>query len=355
VSAEPRFRIARFPATAGSNPYLRLLDQELSARGFELVAEPQLSLGRLWRQRQRQTFLHFHWELARHSASIPALARFAARLATARLLGYRIVWTIHNVEPAQVAAADRLRRVARKLLARSSHLLMAHDESTIDAVRAELGRQAARIRLVPHPSYRGVYPAGRDRETVRAELHIPRDAFTFLCFGRLRDDKGIELLLEAYRELGEPDAVLVVAGEVHQRQIGASVLDAFRADPRLRPLLQVVPVARVAELFGAADAAVFPRSESRTSGSLILALSLGLPAVAAQLEPYSTLLGHGRAGWLFRPGDAGSLRAALEAAVSEPALEAKAVAARAVADALPTWSETGEQTAALMLRAAGVR
>ena len=27
---------------------------------------------------------------------------------------------------------------------------------------------------------------------MRSELHIPRDAFTFLCFGRLRGDKGIE-------------------------------------------------------------------------------------------------------------------------------------------------------------------
>lgn len=342
------------------------------ARGFELVAEPEFTLGWLWRERLRGMFLHFHWELARHyswqpglrttgrpallrAGSALALARFAARLAAARLLGYRILWTIHSAGPQNIGGGGRPERVARRLLARASHLLMAHDDSTVDDARSEFGRRAGRIQVVRHPSLVGVYPAGRARDVVRDELHIPHGAFVFLCFGRLRPDKGIALLLEAFRKLERPDVVLVVAGVAQDARIGASVLQAFRDDSRFRPLLGPVPAARVAEFHGAADAAVFPRSGARTSASLILALSLGLPAVAAQLEPFESLIGGRQGGWLFRPGDAASLCTALAAAASDPGLEAKATAARRQAEALPTWIEMGEKTAALMLQAAGIR
>jgi glycosyltransferase involved in cell wall biosynthesis len=82
---------------------------------------------------------------------------------------------------------------------------------------------------------------------------------------------------------------------------------------------------------------------------VILALSLGLPVVAARRDAYEQLLDAGRAGWLFAPGDAGALRDALRAAATaEPSVRAaKGGAARAKADELD-WERIAARTAALI-------
>ena len=48
-------------STAPWNPYLRLLYEHVAAQGFEVVEDPEFSLGWLWRARSRVGFLHFHW------------------------------------------------------------------------------------------------------------------------------------------------------------------------------------------------------------------------------------------------------------------------------------------------------
>jgi glycosyltransferase involved in cell wall biosynthesis len=86
---------------------------------------------------------------------------------------------------------------------------------------------------------------------------------------------------------------------------------------------------------------VLPRGDGGTSGSLVLALTLGVPVVAADAPSYRELVGEGAAGWLFRPGDAASLASALERAAREPA-EARAEKARAAAEVAGSldWAET---------------
>ncbi len=350
-------RLARFPPSLGRNPYLRLLDDGLRANGVDCVGEPPFTLRWLLRSRDAVDVLHFHWRPDHYYAPPRRLggvlgpALFAWRMRVARLLGYRLVWTIHEVFPPRPSGASvrRADRVGSRLLARGCDLLLAHDRATADRAAAELGIAAGRIRVIPHPSYLGVYEVARPRAEVRAELGIDAGATVFLCFGALRADKAIGRVLEAFRGIESAGVALVVAGAVEDAASGAAVLAAAGADGRIRPLLDRVPHERVGELHAAADACVLGRGEAWTSGSTILALSLGVPVVAADLPTYRELTGNGRAGWLFRPGDAGSLRAAMEAvAADREGVREKGRAALEHARRLPSWSEAGERTAALI-------
>jgi beta-1,4-mannosyltransferase len=347
-----RHGIASFPPFLEANPYRRLLYGELTARGFPLVPTPRLRLRWLWSERRSVGFLHFHWpegywrhDRGRESLRVPLsyvrLCLFGARLLAARALGYRIVWTIHQVYPHE-RGDRRLDLLAARLLARFSRLLIAHDESTAEAARAELGLGSRSIEIVPHASYVGVYPPGRSRREVREEMGLGDDHVVFLSFGNLRAYKQLDLLLEAFGASSLPRAALVVAGEVSDPPEGERVLAAAAADPRVRPLLRRVDDDRVAELFAASDVAVLPRSDGGTSGALILALSLGLPVVAARAQVAEELTDGGRAGWLFEPGDAASLRAALEGAAAAGA-PAKRHSAQLV-----SWPEAAERIAALL-------
>ena len=202
------------------------------------------------------------------------------------------------------------------LLARASHLLIAHDRWTATEARAQLAA-GPKIAIVPHGSYIGVYPEGRHRREVRSDLGLPETSFVFLCFGELRAYKEVELLLDAFSSLPLPDARLVVAGNAKIPSVGSAVRAASANDPRVLGMLGFVPEERVAELFHACDAAVLPRGDGGTSGSLILALSMELPVVAADVPTVRALTRDGEAGWLFRPHDFSSLRTAIERASSD--------------------------------------
>jgi beta-1,4-mannosyltransferase len=345
-------------STAPWNPYLRLLYEHLAAQGFELVDHPRLTLQSLWRSRSGAGFLHFHWpesfyRYGRGPARLrPFLSRvkvslFRSRLRAARLLGYRLVWTVHQVFPHESLDRERERRGAR-VLARACHLLVVHDAWTAEHVRAELGVPPSRIAVVPHGSYVGVYPEGRSRPAVRRELGVDESSFVFLCFGELREYKEINLLLAAFASAQLPEARLVVAGNATSEAVGAAVRAASASDARILSLLSFIPEERVAELFGACDAAILPRGEPGTSGSLILALSLGLPVVAADVPTVRELIRNGEAGWLFRPHDVASLREVLESAAADPAAaRARGRFAREIAGTLE-WANSARRLALVL-------
>ena len=356
-------RIASFPPVEPSddNPYQRLLYEHLGVHGFELVSGARFRLRWLWRARRDVEWLHFHWpegyyqqpeapRALRLPITFAFLAAFSLQLRAARLLGYRIAWTIHQVLPHETVSRALARRAARSL-ARVASVLIAHDRPTADRARAELGETAGEIAVIPHGSYVGVYPAGRSRDAVRAELGIAPAAFAFLAFGYVRAYKDVDVLLEEFASADLSAACLVIAGSVKDEQIAERARRAALAHPAIKLLLGFVPNDRVAELFAACDVSVCARADGGTSGSIVLALSFGTPVVAARLAGYEELVRGGEAGWLFEPGESRSLRAALQRAAAErTSLGAKRQAALAQAASL-SWAEAASRTAELLSKA----
>ena len=352
-------RLASFPPVISTNPYQRLLYGALARCGVELVDGARFDLGWLRRARHRVDTLHFHWpesyyrydgRLTRFGLplSYVRLVLMTIRLRAARMYGYRIVWTVHQVVPHETTSR-RLDRAAARTLARSCDALVALDEETADRARECLGEGPARkLTVVPHGFYVGVYPKGRTADEVRATLGIQPGWTVALCFGLLRAYKDIGLLLDAFRLTDLPRTALVIAGPAIDDEVGRVIGRAAAADPRIRPLLEFIPDEQVAELFNAADIAVVARSDGGTSGSSALSLSLGTPLVAARTRASEALLGGESAGWLFEPGDAKSLRQTLETALADPAeIEARGSEALRRASSLP-WSTIAEQTIAVL-------
>jgi glycosyltransferase involved in cell wall biosynthesis len=353
-----RHAVAQFPPPGRStNPYAELLYPALEGHGMRRSPFPDLTLRELWRSRRTVACLHFNWRPDRYYA--PSLSRggatgpvryvralseliwFALLLAVARATGYRIGWTVHEVFPPRPDGGwRRIDVTGQRVLARLATSLFAHDAATADRFRAELRVSRREIAIVPHGSFVGVYPRGRSGPDVRRTFGIAPESFVFLCFGQLRSDKELRLLVDSFAAASAQDLTLVIAGAPEDEHTRLLVENAARGDARIRALPYAVPDDRVAELFEMADAFVLARSEPWTSGSLILALSLGRPAVVARVPSTVALLGDERAGWLFDAGDGCSLTNALErAAADRDAAIAKRAVALDRARALPPWSE----------------
>ena len=340
------------------NPYQSLLYEALEPYGFT-AGEGELKLHWLARNRRNARVLHFHWPqpwYAHRRGGGPLtwvkLGLFAIRLAGARAMGYRVAWTIHEVFPLNPAPAwvDRL---GSRILARSSDVLLANDEETAAQAVAELGESRTEITVVPHPAYVDAYPQGRPRAEVRAELGVSESGFLFLLFGHVTEYKRIETFVDAFRAAGVQDAYLLVAGLDQHPPSAEYVRAAAAEDPRIRFELDFVPDERVAELFGASDAAIAPRQDGGTSGALVLALSMGVPVVAADVQTYRRVTAGEQAAWLYVPWDEASMTAALRAAATDPAgAREKGEAGRTLVASV-SWEALAATTAGLLNAALG--
>jgi beta-1,4-mannosyltransferase len=345
------------------NPYQRLFYEALSVEGFELVDDASLAFKNrwLWDARARVAFIHFHWPQGywtrwndgpqRSLLSWVKVGLFAIRLFCARLLGYRIVWTIHEVRPHEPTfrALDRL---GAAILARQAHLLLAHDARTVHQARDELRISEDCIQRIPHGPYPPAGIGSRSAGYVRDSLGIDSAELVFLSFGHIRRYKGIGVLLEAFALHRCPDSRLVIAGMPMDDESVAAIEKAAAGDPRIVSLVEYVPENAVAGLFEASDVSVLARGDGGTSGALVLSLSYGKPVIAADLPHYREIAGDGSAGWFFTPGSVQSLASALDAARDDQHRRRAAEAARRATKGIPSWTAVAEQTGRALRRIA---
>jgi glycosyltransferase involved in cell wall biosynthesis len=130
-----------------------------------------------------------------------------------------------------------------------------------------------------------------ERGAARAALGLPAGDPIAVFVGRLERVKGPDLLIDAWAKLAHPAAVLVVAGDGHER----AALEA-RGVPRVRFLGAVgdpVP------LYRAADVAVVPSRSEGLSNALLEAMASGLSVVATAAS--AEVIEDGRTGRLVEP------------------------------------------------------
>lgn len=232
--------------------------------------------------------LHIHWtfgfapSFGKRWSPLRRMSRwwFGLVLASARRLGYRIVWTAHNLLPHEPVFDDDL--AARSTLVSACDLVIGHSPQALADLRA-LGMEPAAEIVIPHgpiapPDVRRMAPPG-DRS--------PR---TIMFFGRVEPYKGLDVLFEAIQSLQSSRLRLVVAGACgdaglrHQVRGWAS---ASPVDVELR--LDHVADASLAGVLGEADCLVFPFRRVTTSGSVLLAMAAARPVIVPDLPALSEL------------------------------------------------------------------
>jgi glycosyltransferase involved in cell wall biosynthesis len=198
---------------------------------------------------------------------------------------------------------------------------------------AELGVAADKLRVEHDAVDAQRFADLPARDEARRQLGLAPDRPLVVYTGGLMDWKGVDVLVDAAREL--PEASFAIAGGMEQ--------DVARLRARAQGLANVrvdgfVPPARVALYLAAADVGVVPnRSEPAIAArytsplKVFEAMAAGLPLVVSDLPALRDVLGDDEA--VFVPPDLpGPLAAALRALLADPARRARlgaALAARA--------------------------
>jgi glycosyltransferase involved in cell wall biosynthesis len=246
------------------------------------------------------------------------------------------VMTAHYILPP--SPSRRQIATARRLFGRMDAVI-AHSEHGAGRLRAEVGLDPARVRVIPHGAldYLTHLPVERP---LAPELE-DADGPVILFFGLLRPYKGIDVLLEAFRQV--EGAELWVVGNPRMRVEPLRQL-AAAAPGRVRFLTRFVDDEEIPAIFRRADLVVLPYRDAEHSGVLYTALAFGKPLILSAVGGFPELAATGAAR-LVPPQDPAALAAELNELIGDDAARTElSTAAREAAAGPYSWDEAARQT-----------
>jgi len=259
-----------YPGPKERNAYLQDLVAGLEAEG---VSTARFSAARLL---ARPDAWHLHWPeryvQARGRPTRPFinLAKLAAFLVLAHVLGVRVVLTIHNLAPHE---GERIGRAALALSARACHVSLHLSASARQAAFDRWTTLRAKSALVtPH----GIYTV----EPLPAPFGGGETTFGF--FGAIRPYKGVPRLLHAFSKLEGPYRLRIL-GAPQTADLTREIKEAVAVDRRTSARLEYVDDGDLLQELAAIDIVVLPYAAILNSGSAMHALSAGRPVVAPRL------------------------------------------------------------------------
>ena len=264
----------------------------------------------------------------------PLLARALLRQ------GIPVVHSLHNMDPHSGVRFNGLIRAWNRLIIGSGVHLLVHGRRYRDRLLAE-GVPPERVTCVPllHGfwGYESPIPDLPDPGPVRdgAQFPVPTPP-TVLFFGRIEPYKGVDVLLEAWRQLDAGRAHLVIAGP----------LAAGMTMPALPPGVELrarrIDDAEAIALFRSASLLVLPYRDATQSALVAAGYAFGVPAIVTDAGALPEYVAPGDTGWVIPRGDASALAAALQHALAGPSrLRQMGIACRMWYDA----QRQAEQTA----------
>ena len=231
--------------------------------------------------------------------------------------GGRFVRTIHNTVSHDRAFAD-LEVALSTRLAAIAHVLHFHAAASVDEVDAVFPIPRDKVVIARHGHYIGTYPDFVTREAAREALGLAPAEDVIVFTGQIRAYKGIDALIEAFRRIlaDRPQARLILAGAPESDPLAGHDLSEVE-QARIQVAGRFVEDGELQVFLRAADIAAYPYAKILTSGSLILALSYGVPCVVPDVAMTSEVLEGSDAGVIFDPASGtGALEQALRRLLS---------------------------------------
>jgi len=209
-----RVRVSYWPAY--KNPYQALFYGASSNRFSAVPADIDMALQRLNATPEEAHYFHLHWLnfLGSGPEIMERTSAFLKKLQRYKELGGQILWTVHNFREHDQLLGEREPQL-RAAIAEVASAIIVHSMSARKMVAADLGISEARITVLPHGSYIGVYPDTISSAEARSRLNIAPATSLFVSLGLLRPYKGHDALCASVESLS--NAQLVLAGKILKR------------------------------------------------------------------------------------------------------------------------------------------
>lgn len=298
------------------------LNKDGSVRAFSGVHDKFLGIVRTVIKYQ-PSYLHFDWIVSYYYRrwrwfTLLSIPLFCGQILLARLVGVKLVWTLHNLLPHDTTDV-KVHRFCQRFLARRCAWIRVFAQSTVPRAAAELGVSENKFHVVPEGDYTEVYPDVVGRAEARERFQLPASAKVFLYVGLIKPYKGVLELVKCFSKIQQPNLFLLIAGKVMDEEYGRKVEENLSTNVIL--INEFIAAKDLQYYFRAADVVVLPFRNIENSGSLIMAMGFAKPVIAPRQGVVLDRLQQ-QDEWLYNSDD--ELRQMLENVVTTPfsALEA---------------------------------
>jgi glycosyltransferase involved in cell wall biosynthesis len=297
------------PIASQQNPYQVLMMEGLKKDGRLTVhygaRGKYLAVLRTW-LRYRPDVMHFDWVERYFRFRLLPLGWLTAVIFLGEvmivryLLGCRIVWTMHEFL-VHDSLHPQLEQWVQQRFARMCDWIRVFAPSTVKRTAAYLNIDPDIFRVLMMGSYIDCYPNTVSAAEARAALSIPSDTFVLLCLGVMRPYKGIDLLVQAFRQQPQAHWRLLIVGPPRVPQFVEAVKQLAQGDERIAIIDRFVAESDLQLYLNACDVVALPFRQIENSSSAMLGMSFARPVLAPTLGNLPELLAHQPA-LLYPPG-----------------------------------------------------
>ncbi len=208
----------------------------------------------------------------------------------------RIVCIADNIIPHEKRPGDRL---FTKYFVKACDAFVTMSEKVMADLRSVEKNKPAQ--LVRHPLYDN-FGDPVSKQEARKHLGLPENDKIILFFGFIRHYKGLDLLLDAMRELKGTGTRLMVAGEFYEDEKHyREQIEKLGIRDQLILHTDFIPDSEVRYYLCAADAVIQPYRQATQSGVTPLAYHFEKPMVVTDVGGLPDLVPHEKAGLVVEP------------------------------------------------------
>lgn len=295
---------ASFPGPCLDNPFQIPWAHAMEDHGWK-VCSPSWWPGSLIRNRKRIPLLLFHWPESYWRSenlldSQMKAFKFRCMVRLAKSLGYKMVWSAHNVMPHEYLS-ERLERRMRRWILGNFDLIVGHSLNTYDDLTVEFGALPSPYVEAVHGHYGSLFAPSADKASLLRKYGMNTDKQKVFLMLSGKAYKGQLPFLEAWNAASTNRLQLVLAGRTPS---GFSQVVGGLAGDVLHIGSDGLSHNMLADLLSCVDIMALPYSKITTSGAYFLALTCSVPVLAPNL-PFFEL--HSSAGTALLYGTDGGV------------------------------------------------
>ena len=149
----------------------------------------------------------------------------------------------------------------------------------------------SRYTVIQHPLY-SHFGSKLQREEAEDRLGLEHGKKNLLFFGLIREYKGLDILLEAFKMLPGNDWQLIIAGEPYGSfDKYQKIIDTIQGKDRIKMSLKYIKDSEVTDYFSAADVAVLPYRSATQSGISSVAYHFEVPMIVTDVGGMKETIG----------------------------------------------------------------
>ena len=317
-------KVGSFPYRPGFNPYQRLATESIENAGVEVTRIAPVK----WFPVQHAfahpkcDLLHFDWPHDWYSGKnfvTRLLKRWMYIQGLKTRSARKLVWTAHNLVAHDAKDLQLEHQMLQRLISRCDGIVVMSDAAEQELRRLYTVLPSTLVQKAPHGHYIDCYQNEISRGQARQKLGIDESEQVFLSLGAVRPYKGHLELIRSFGAIAKPKQRLVIAGNAndanYQQQLRNEAHRQLEGNSncRIEFHLRSIPDEELQVFFNAADICVLPFAKVLNSGSLLMAMSFGIPVVASQMGSIPEVV-FPESSVLFSPNTDRSLELAMKAA-----------------------------------------